>query len=61
MQVISNPVDISYATLVKQPEVDSSRLALLGHSMGSGAVMAASLQDVNRFAATVAVSPTGAV
>ncbi len=53
-------LDVAYATLVKQPEVDSSRLALLGHSMGSGAVMAASLGDVNRFAATVAVSPTGA-
>ena len=53
-------LDVAYAALVEQPEVDSSRLALLGHSMGSGAVMSAGIQNVNRFAASVAVSPTGA-
>ncbi|BAY46317.1 hypothetical protein SAMD00079811_39250 [Scytonema sp. HK-05] len=53
-------LNVAYAALVEQPEVDSSRLALLGHSMGSGAVMSAGIQNVNRFAATVAVSPTGA-
>ncbi|GAA6617863.1 serine aminopeptidase domain-containing protein [Scytonema sp. NUACC26] len=50
----------AYATLIEQPEVDASRLALLGHSMGSGAVMSAGILDINRFAATIAVSPTGA-
>ncbi|KAF3884565.1 MULTISPECIES: serine aminopeptidase domain-containing protein [Nostocales] len=53
-------LNTALATFVKQPEVDSSRLALLGHSMGSGAVMSVGIQDVNRFAATIAVSPTGA-
>jgi pimeloyl-ACP methyl ester carboxylesterase len=53
-------LDVAYAALVEQPEVDSSRLALLGHSMGSGAVMSAGIRDGNRFAATVGVSPTGA-
>jgi dienelactone hydrolase len=53
-------LDIAYAALIAQPEVDASRLATLGHSMGSGAVMTAAINDVNRYAATVAVSPTGA-
>ncbi|BAY66624.1 hypothetical protein NIES22_67680 (plasmid) [Calothrix brevissima NIES-22] len=53
-------LDIAYAALVAQPEVDAMRLATLGHSMGSGAVMAAAIGNVNRYAATVAVSPTGA-
>ncbi|KAB8317840.1 alpha/beta hydrolase [Tolypothrix campylonemoides VB511288] len=53
-------LDLAYAAILEQPEVDSSRLALLGHSMGSGAVMSAGIQNLNRFAATVAVSPTGA-
>ncbi|NMG06542.1 alpha/beta hydrolase [Brasilonema sp. UFV-L1] len=79
-------LDVAYAAILEQPEVDSSRLALLGHSMGSGAVMSAGIENVsqrglggfphvsgasrrlrlanpegvNRFAATVAVSPTGA-
>ncbi|MBP5974130.1 alpha/beta hydrolase [Brasilonema sp. CT11] len=53
-------LDVAYAAILEQPEVDSSRLAMLGHSMGSGAVMSAGIENVNRFAATVAVSPTGA-
>ena len=53
-------LDVAYAALVEQPEIDRTRLALLGHSMGSGAVMSAGIGDVNRFAATVAISPTGA-
>ncbi len=51
-------LDVAYATLLSQPEVDPTRLALLGHSMGSGAVMSAGIRNVDRFAATVAVSPT---
>jgi dienelactone hydrolase len=46
--------------LLEQPQVDPSRLALLGHSMGSGIVMSAGIRNPDRFAATVAVSPTGA-
>lgn len=58
---LQQDLDVAYATLIKQPEVDRTRLALLGHSMGSGAVMSAAIRDVNRFAATVAISPTGAL
>lgn len=53
--------------IAQQPEVGSSaprsvrtRLALLGHSMGSGAVMSAAIKNPDQFSATVAVSPTGA-
>ncbi|MBE9209438.1 alpha/beta hydrolase [Nostoc sp. LEGE 06077] len=53
-------LDVAYTVLVEQPEVDKSRLAMLGHSMGSGAVMSAAINQVDRYAATVAVSPTGA-
>lgn len=48
------------AALVTQPEVDPGRVALLGHSMGSGAVMTAAIDAPDLYAATVAVSPTGA-
>jgi len=57
---LQQDLDTAYAALIEQPEVDRTRLALLGHSMGSGAVMSAGIRDVNRFAATVAISPTGA-
>ncbi len=53
-------LNLAYTVLVKQPEVDKSRLATLGHSMGSGAVMSAAINQASRYAATVAVSPTGA-
>lgn len=53
-------LNVAYTALIEQPEVDKSRLATLGHSMGSGAVMSAALNQVERYAATVAVSPTGA-
>lgn len=53
-------LQIGYTTLLEQPGVDSTRLALLGHSMGSGAVMSAGIRNSDRFAATIAVSPTGA-
>ena len=62
LESISRPynVDIAYSALQSQPEVDPSRLALLGHSMGSGSVMSAGIRNPERFAATVAISPTGA-
>jgi dienelactone hydrolase len=50
----------AYAVLVAQPEIDPARIALLGHSMGSGAVMTAGIDAPERYRATVAVSPTGA-
>ena len=53
-------VDAAYDVMIEQPEVDPGRLALLGHSMGSGAVMAAAIRDPDRYAATIAVSPTSA-
>ena len=53
-------VEAAYDVLIEQPEVDPRRLALLGHSMGSGAVMAAAIRDPDRYAATIAVSPTSA-
>ncbi len=57
---LQQDLDVAYAALIEQSEVDPARLALLGHSMGSGAVMSAGIRDVNRFGATVAISPTGA-
>ena len=53
-------LDAASAALIEQPEVDAGRLALLGHSMGSGAVMTAGIRNPDRYAATIAVSPTGA-
>lgn len=53
-------LDAAYAVLVTRPEIDPARLALLGHSMGSGAVMSAGIGAPERYRATVAVSPTGA-
>jgi dienelactone hydrolase len=53
-------LDVALQALLEQPQVDPSRLALLGHSMGSGIVMNAGIHERDRFAATVAVSPTGA-
>ena len=46
--------------LVTVPAVDPVRLGLLGHSIGSGAVLDAAIAQPERFAAVVAVSPTDA-
>src|SRR3712207_5687642 len=48
-------LDVALQTLLEQPQVNSGRLALLGHSMGSGIVMNAGIRNPDRFAATVAV------
>jgi dienelactone hydrolase len=53
-------LDAAYTLLIEQPEVDPGRLALLGHSMGSGAVLTAGISTPDRYAATIAVSPTSA-
>lgn len=60
LESLQHDLDIAYNALLEQPRVEKGSLALLGHSMGSGAVMSASISNPNRFAATVAVSPTGA-
>lgn len=60
LRSLQHDLDVALAALLEQPEVDQARLALLGHSMGSGAVMSAGIHNVDRFAATVAISPTGA-
>jgi pimeloyl-ACP methyl ester carboxylesterase len=46
--------------LVERDEVDPDQVALLGHSLGSGAVMDAALSVPDRVRAVVAVSPTDA-
>lgn len=46
-------LELAMRSLLEQPEVDPTRLALLGHSMGSGIVMSEAIVDTNRFAATV--------
>lgn len=46
--------------LTAQPEIDPTRIAVLGHSMGSGAAMTAAIDVPERYGVTVAVSPTGA-
>ena len=53
-------IDHAYAVLVAQPEVDAERIALLGHSMGSSAVMVAARRSPERYRATIAVSPVRA-
>lgn len=53
-------LNVALSALLEQPEIDRTRLALLGHSMGSGIVMSAAIEQPERFAATIAVSPTGA-
>ena len=53
-------LDAAYVALIAQPEIDPARVALLGHSMGSGAVMTAGIDAPERYRAIVAVSPTGA-
>ncbi|MBD2092696.1 alpha/beta fold hydrolase [Microcoleus sp. FACHB-1515] len=57
---LQNNLATALQVLQEQPEVDRAQLALLGHSMGSGIVMTAGVQDAAQFAATIAISPTGA-
>jgi pimeloyl-ACP methyl ester carboxylesterase len=52
-------LQVALRALVDQPEVDATRLALLGHSMGGSAVLSAGIDDVQQFAATIAVSSAG--
>ncbi|MGD8752678.1 MAG: alpha/beta fold hydrolase, partial [Anaerolineales bacterium] len=54
--------DIEAATqlLIAQPEINPDYIALLGHSMGSGAVMQAGIENPDQYDAVIAISPTGA-
>jgi pimeloyl-ACP methyl ester carboxylesterase len=53
-------VTAALAELRAMPEVDAGRVALLGHSMGSGAVLAVGVERPELVRAVVAVSPTDA-
>lgn len=57
---LQSDLEVAARTLAGQTEVDGERLALVGHSLGGGAVMAAGIRDRDRYLATVAVSPTDA-
>lgn len=58
--VLQRNLAAAYESLASQPEIDPAQIALLGHSMGSGAVMTAAINSSEQYEATVAVSPTGA-
>lgn len=53
-------VAVARSAAAARPEVDADRLALLGHSMGSGAVLRAGIDTPDAQRAVVAVSPTDA-
>ncbi len=59
-QALQRNLSTAYDILAVQPEIDRQRIAVLGHSMGSGAVMTAAIERPERYRATIAVSPTGA-
>ncbi len=53
-------IEKAYQALITHSEVDEEMVALLGHSMGSGAVMSAGINNPEKYSAVVAVSPTSA-
>jgi pimeloyl-ACP methyl ester carboxylesterase len=53
-------IEKAYQSLITFNDIDEERIALLGHSMGSGAVMTAGINSPDKYSAVVAVSPTGA-
>ncbi len=57
---LSGSVDAALAHLVGLPGVDADRVGLLGHSMGSGAVLERGVARPELVSAVVAVSPTDA-
>lgn len=54
-------VESARALLTNRPDVDPERIAVLGHSMGSGAAMRSGIEYADRIAAVIAVSPTDAI
>jgi len=59
-RVMVDEVVAAAEALASRPEVDAERLALIGHSMGAGAVMQAGIVRPDLVRAVVAVSPTDA-
>ncbi len=57
---LGDEVERAADLLARQPEVDATRLALLGHSMGSAAVLRAAAEHPERYLATIAISPVPA-
>jgi pimeloyl-ACP methyl ester carboxylesterase len=57
---LQSDLDRAYQALIDRPEVNPDEIALLGHSMGSGAVMQAGIEHPERYAAVIAISPTSA-
>jgi len=57
---LTDAVSAAVDHLATVPEVDADRIALLGHSMGSGAVLAVGVTHAESIRAVVAVSPTDA-
>ncbi len=57
---LQEDVEAALGSLLARPEIDSGRIAIVGHSMGSGAAMEAGIRAPETYAAVVAVSPTGA-
>ncbi|MGD8806862.1 MAG: alpha/beta fold hydrolase [Chloroflexota bacterium] len=57
---LQRSLEVAYRALIDMPQVDPTRLALLGHSMGSGAVMQAGVERPERYRAVIAISPTDA-
>ena len=54
---LQEDLDAAYQALIAQPNVNPDKIALLGHSMGSGAVMRAGIANPERYSAVVAISP----
>jgi alpha-beta hydrolase superfamily lysophospholipase len=51
-------LDVALSVLRAQPEIDPAKIGLMGHSMGSRAVMLAGIEQPNAISAVVAISPT---
>jgi dienelactone hydrolase len=56
---LQTDMDAAFEGIIAQPEINPDQIALLGHSMGSGAVLQAGIANPERYAAVIAVSPTG--
>jgi dienelactone hydrolase len=57
---LQRDIDLALEYLIGIPAIDRDRLAIVGHSMGSGAAMRAAIRMPDTFDAVVAVSPTDA-